>query len=72
MQEAEMGAVVYPAISLLLLSWEKLQDVPALGWQRARRPSTQGSVKSHNLGAKVTTKGVTPAKPVLRPCYCLI
>ncbi|KAK4813572.1 hypothetical protein QYF61_010497 [Mycteria americana] len=72
MQEVETGAVVYPAISLLLLSWGQSRDVSALDWQRALRPSTQGSVKAHHVRAKVTTKGVTAAGPVLRAHYCLI
>lgn len=66
MQEVEMGAVVYSTISLLLLSWGESRHASALGWQHALWPRTQGRVK-----AKVTTKGVTTAQPVLRARYCL-
>lgn len=47
-------------------------DTSALGWQRALRPSTQGSIKAHHLGAKVTTEDVTATQSVLRAHYYLI
>lgn len=66
MQEVETRVAVYPTISLLLLSWGESRDASAL------QPSTQGSIKAHHLRAKVTTKGVMAAQPVLRAHYCLI